>query len=377
MGIMNAESPATLEAFQAEASRPAIRELFTDAHRRRDIQALLVFAMDCVVYASCLTATTLARPLALKLVLSVLTALFITRLFVIAHDACHGSFLSSHLLNRVVGRVGFLPSLTPFNLWQLGHNTLHHRYTNLKGRDYVWTPLSKAEYDSLPTARRCLERLYRSSLGHGLYYLVEIWWKKMIWPGKRSAGVQKRFDKRDRRLVIMYAAILCSAAALAAVSTQQSLALVVAMTVLLPFAVWNMVMGFLIFLHHTHPAVAWYDKRTEWKNDGAQLRHAIHVTFPRAVDVFLHQIMDHTAHHVDTNVPLYQLRRAQALLEATYPNDIPVQHFSWSYFRRSVTVCKLYDYERHRWLDFNGNTTAEVRPASVCRGSFDPKENGL
>jgi hypothetical protein len=32
------------------------------------------------------------------------------------------------------------PSLTPFSLWDVGHNVVHHGYTNLKGFDFVWAP---------------------------------------------------------------------------------------------------------------------------------------------------------------------------------------------------------------------------------------------
>src|SRR5262245_29777285 len=66
----------------------------------------------------------------------------IARLFVIGHDACHGSFTRYDWLNKVIGRIAFLPSLTPFSLWDVGHNVAHHGFTNLKGRDQVWVPMS-------------------------------------------------------------------------------------------------------------------------------------------------------------------------------------------------------------------------------------------
>lgn len=339
---------------------PDVRAVLADARHRRDAQALLTFAADGFAYAAGLAAAALAQPLALKLLFSLWSALFITRLFVLAHDACHGSFLTSQRLNRLVGRLGFLPSLTPFNLWQLGHNTLHHGFTNLKGRDYVWTPLSRAEFAALSGARQRLERLYRGIFGHGLYYLIEIWWIRMIWPARRRGAGQRRFDQQDRMLVLGYAALLLGSARWVALATSQSPALVLGATVLLPFALWNMVMGFLIFLHHTHPAVAWFDKRAEWKSHAPQLRQAIHVAFPSRVDAVVHHIMEHTAHHVDTQVPLYRLPKAQAALEARYPTEVPVQPFSWAYFRQCVRVCKLYDYEHHRWLDFEGRVTAQV-----------------
>jgi acyl-lipid omega-6 desaturase (Delta-12 desaturase) len=348
-------SPAIAEP----RARPVSLVSLSDAHGRRDARALLTFAVDGTAYVAGVAGAVVVRPLAGKLLFSILTAAFITRLFILAHDACHGSFTSSRRLNGLVGRLAFLPSLTPFNLWQLGHNTLHHGYTNLKGRDYVWTPVSKAEFDALPPGRQRLERAYRSLLGHGLYYLVEIWWARMIRPAERAA-VRRRFDQRDRRLVIGFAAAASAGTWWAAVATAQDPVPVVLTALALPFALWNMGMGFLIFMHHTHPQVAWFDDRAQWKRQAAQLRQAVHVAFPESVDALLHHIMDHTAHHVDTGVPSYRLREAQAALEARYPAEVPVQRFSWAHLRRCVAVCKLYDYEHHRWLDFDGRVTAEV-----------------
>ena len=47
-------------------------------------------------------------------------------LFVLGHDACHGSLTPSPRLNRWIGSLAFLPSLTPFSAWELGHNQTHH-----------------------------------------------------------------------------------------------------------------------------------------------------------------------------------------------------------------------------------------------------------
>src|ERR1044072_5701043 len=43
----------------------------------------------------------------------------IARLFVIGHDACHGSYTKYDWLNKVIGRIAFLPSLTPFSVWDV------------------------------------------------------------------------------------------------------------------------------------------------------------------------------------------------------------------------------------------------------------------
>ncbi len=68
--------------------------------------------------------------------------------------------------------------MTPYSLWELGHNLAHHGFTNLKGRDYVWTPYSPHEFARLSWVRRRLEHIYRSGVGQGVYYMIEMWWKK-------------------------------------------------------------------------------------------------------------------------------------------------------------------------------------------------------
>ena len=347
----------------------ALRPVSGGARARYDGGAIALFLVDAAAYLLCVGATVALRPWSAKLAFSALAGCFITRLFVLGHDACHGSLLGSRAWNQRIGRLAFLPSLTPYNLWELGHNTIHHGYTNLKGRDYVWTPLSKAEFDALPPVRRALERVYRSVFGHGLYYLVEIWWKKMMRPEKRWAG-QRRFDGRDRTLVAAYALGAFAAVSAAAAATGQSVLGLAAAAILVPFFVWCEIMGLFIFLHHTHPAVAWFDKRAEWRSRPIQLEQTVHVAFPPAVDRFFHHIMDHTAHHLDPTIPLFRLHAAQASVEAACGEGIAAERFSWRYLRRCVAVCKLYDYQRHCWLDLEGNVSAHAAlPGSAGGGS--------
>ena len=97
---------------------------------------------------------------------SLVAALWIARLFVIGHDACHGSYTPNKTLNKWIGRIAFLPSLTPYSLWEIGHNLAHHGFTNLKGRDYVWTPFSpqriRAPVLGTPQARTRLPQRRRT-----------------------------------------------------------------------------------------------------------------------------------------------------------------------------------------------------------------------
>ena len=41
-----------------------------------------------------------------------------------------------------------------------------------------------------------------------------------------------------------------------------------------------------------------------------------------------HNILEHTAHHVDPRIPLYNLPDVQARLESVYPSDILVERLT-------------------------------------------------
>jgi hypothetical protein len=110
--------------------------------------------------------------------LSLLIALFITRLFIIGHDCCHGSFFSRSKVNAVFGQLTMLPALVPYSPWAVGHNTLHHGYTGLRSRDFTWQPLSAGEYLALPPSERLFYRLCRTLPGVALYWMRELWLNK-------------------------------------------------------------------------------------------------------------------------------------------------------------------------------------------------------
>ena len=336
----------------------APREALTSFRRRHPALASCWVAVDLLLYAG-VSAAIVAAPDLYKPILSILLAFVVARLFVLGHDACHGSMFTSRAANQIVGRLTFLVSYTPYSLWDLGHNRTHHAFTNLKGHDYVWTPMSLADYRAASRPRRALERVYRTAAGHGLYYFLEIYLKKLIFPTRVQVPERRAAYLWDSLLVAAFAAAQIAGLTAAAMATGQNAAWIVTAGFLLPFAAWNALMGFAIFLHHTHPDVAWFDDMSEWRAAEPQLRNAVHVILPFGLDAWLHHIMDHTAHHLDPLIPLFQLPGAQAAVERRF--DAKVHTWTPTLFLNTIRSCKLYDYDAHRWLDFAGRITAEVR----------------
>lgn len=321
------------------------------------MRGLWLLALDLALFAAALVAVVRLPAWWMKLPLGLVAGFLIGRLFIIGHDACHQSYTPHRRLNRWLGRIAFLPSLTPYSLWEVGHNVVHHGFTNLKGKDFVWQPLTLAEYQALPAWRRALERVYRSGWAPGLYYLIEIWWLRMFFPSRRYMPVRRAVFVADRLLSLGAAVGWVAALVAAAHATGQSPWGLVAWGFVLPFLAWNTMIGFVVYVHHTHTAIQWYDDKTEWSACDPFVSTTVHLTFPLMIGTLMHHIMEHTAHHVDMSIPLYRLKQAQALLEAALPGRIVVQRFSWRWYAQTVRRCKLYDLAARRWTDYQGQPT--------------------
>lgn len=356
MNVSHLPEPVSPSA--AMPHRKTIRSWLLPLARRNTGRALILVLLDLVLFAMSLSATVWLQHVAAKLLFGAVAGFIIGRLFILGHDACHQSFTPHRRFNRWLGRLLFLPSLTPYSLWDVGHNVVHHGYTNLKGFDFVWHPLSLEEFQALPRRRQWLERIYRSGWAPWLYYLVEMWWQRMYFPNRRTMPT--------RRPVFVWDGILVTAAALAwvallvaaALSTAQPIWLTLLAGFITPLLFWNAMIGFVVYVHHTHTGVAWYDQKTVWAAAQPFVSTTVHLTFRYRIGALLHHIMEHTAHHVDMSIPLYRLQEAQRILETMLPLRIVIQKFSWRWYFDTARRCKLYDFRRHCWTDFSGMPTS-------------------
>jgi acyl-lipid omega-6 desaturase (Delta-12 desaturase) len=129
--------------------------------------------------------------------------------------------------------------------------------------------------------------------------------------------------------------------------------------VVIPWLAWMYFMGVASFVQHTHPRTVWYDNPDEWNFYHVQLCSSTHMVLPPAVDFLLHNIMHHPAHHIDPTIPLYELPASQQSLEEYAPEHSVVVPFTLREYLSICRDCKLYDYRRHCWLDFDGRPTTE------------------
>jgi acyl-lipid omega-6 desaturase (Delta-12 desaturase) len=328
-------------------SIPRLREVLSTFYRRSTALAVTLLVADIALFLA--GEWLVARgSLGLQVVGCILATLAIVRLFIIGHDACHGSLTDHEPLNKLLGRIAFLPSMTPFSLWRVGHNVVHHGFNNLKGRDFVWEPLDPAEFAALSPARRLLERVYRSAFGPLPYYLVEIWWKRLYFPRKASSPGDRPEFFWDSMLVTVFAALWIGSLV---VGCKNHPILAVVLGYVVPFLVWNWTVGFVVYLHHTHPDFVWYADKKTWLKEQGILHGTVRYRIRPHWNFLLHNIMEHAAHHLDARIPLYRLKAAQAALARMVP-EIPVIELSMRTYWTTVRECKLFDFERRVWVTF-------------------------
>jgi omega-6 fatty acid desaturase (delta-12 desaturase) len=302
------------------------------------------------------------EPLWVKFLMASVCGVFIAVLFILGHDACHSILTPSPRLNSVLTRLCFLPVLNPTTSWELGHNTLHHGWTNLKGTDYAYRPFSLEEYRALPAWRRALEHVYRTMLGVTLFYIIDLWAKHLIFPRPNE---WRRLPKGryffDIALVALFAVGVVSFAAWAGWRQNGGWGLTVNLLVPVLWAhlVWAWLMGFATVQQHTHPQVPWFECREQWNFFFGQIEGTVYVRMPRPLEILFADVFDHNAHHADPKIPVYNLHRAQQQLALAYPRSVTIIHTSPWALGRTLRVCKLYDYQAHRWTDFEGRPTGE------------------
>lgn len=334
------------------------RDELQTLHQRSVVLGMGIFLLDFSGFAAASLGAVLAEAWIGQLALALLAGLFLSGLHVVAHDACHQSLTPIRWLNRLLGTVAFLPLLHPYSLWELAHNRTHHRFTNVKGKDYVWEPLTPGEYARLSAAQRLRYRFFRSFPGHFWYSLFEIWLKKLFFPRASEIGGYRKPYVADLALVSLWLGAwplaLWAARSLAGgMGGWESLRVALVPGFAVPFLVFQVLNSVVIYLHHTHPRVQWFTAAQAANVEHVVTSSSVHVVFPMPVNWLFHRIMEHTAHHLRPGIPLYRLARGQNLLEARH-GEVVVERWSWRRHLAILRCCKLFDTERHCWTGYDG-----------------------
>ncbi|XP_035827452.1 omega-6 fatty acid desaturase, endoplasmic reticulum [Aplysia californica] len=248
-----------------------------------------------------------------------------TAIFVVGHDAGHGSFSNHEWLNNLCGNLCHSFLMCPFYMWKVSHRR-HHKNTGNIDKDEVFFPVRK-RYDDKSKV------LPGFGLGFG-------------WFGYLAKGYKPRpvhhFNPLDS--IFRGHVLQCSISLACLVAWAMCLYRfkeAVGWAVFLyhygvPLFIFGTYTVIITFLHHTEEDIPWYSQDL-WDNVRGQLS-----SVDRSYGwchYIIHSIGTHQVHHLFTKVPHYHLEEATAAFRKAFPKLVNIRSDSilpafWRMFKK-------------------------------------------
>ncbi len=235
----------------------------------------------------------------LTLILSIPTAGFMVRMFIVFHDCCHGSFFKTMKANDRMGLVLGVLVLTPFYQWKHSH-AIHHATAgdlDRRGVGDVYT-MTVEEYLAAPWYKKVGYRIMRSpfilfTIGAVIVFaLTHRFWE-------RNAG------KRERSSVVWTDIAISAVVGWLVIEIGWAAFLMVELPILL-FAcgagVW------LFYVQHNFEPSYW-ERHAEWEFFNAGMDGSSFYKLPKVLQWFTGNIGFHHIHHLSPKIPNYKLEQ--------------------------------------------------------------------
>ena len=273
----------------------------------------------------------------LSLLLTLPTAGFLIRVFIIFHDAGHGSFFRHSRWNRALGYLAGILTFTPFQHWTHEHAMHHATAGDLDRRDLgdVWT-MTVQEFVAAPRRLRLAYRVFRNPFV--LFFLVAPIGFLL------NHRVPRKGTSNRARWAIVWTNI---GATLFVVAMSLPFGFVNFALVFTPvFLVASTVGTWLFYVQHQFEGVYWR-RHQGWDFVAAALRGSSYLALPRVLQWFTGNIGFHHIHHLDPRIPNYHLERAHR--EQPMLQQVPVLRL------RDTMSClsmRLYDETTRQMVSF-------------------------
>jgi omega-6 fatty acid desaturase (delta-12 desaturase) len=246
------------------------------------------------------------------LLLSVPSAFFVVRLFMIQHDCGHQAFFRSPSLNNWIGRAVGVLTLTPYDCWKREHAIHHASSGNLdrRGPGAIAT-MTIGEYNAASPLTRFGYRVYRNPIvlffiGPAYVFLLQ----QRLPVGLMKEGWRPWVSAMGTNVVI---GLLVTAAIW--FGGWQALLLLHLPTIVIAasIGVW------LFYVQHQFEETHW-DRNEGWDGPHAALMGSSHYVLPQPLQWLTGNIGIHHIHHVASRIPFYRLPKV--LKQHPHLNDV-------------------------------------------------------
>ena len=272
----------------------------------------------------------------LTLPLSILTAGFMVRTFIIFHDCGHGSFFESKTANTWLGRITGLLVFTPYYRWKHDHAIHHATAGNLdkRGVGDVYT-MTVDEYLAAPWWKKFGYRVMRQPVFMFIFGSVIVFIGAQRIPPKKGKHDIASVWWTNLALAIWVTG-MCLVFGWKAYVLVQLLVILFGASV----GIW------LFYVQHNFDGVYW-ERREHWDYFKASMQGSSFYKLPAVLNWFTGNIGYHHIHHLSSKIPNYKLPKAFKENPAFQVKPITL----FSSFK-SLTL-RLYDEKTRKLVGWN------------------------
>ena len=229
--------------------------------------------------------------------LTILTAGFMARTFIIFHDCGHGSFFKSQKANIWVGRVTGLLVFTPYYRWSHDHAIHHATAADLdrRGTGDVYT-MTVEEYLAAPWWKKAGYRVMRNPIALFVFGSLIVFVVTQRIPLK--AGRDRASVLWTNLSLTVMITTMCLLFGWQAYVTVQLLVLFFGASA----GVW------LFYVQHNFDPTYW-DRHQDWEFFRAGMDGSSFYKLPKVLQWFTGNIGFHHIHHLSPKIPNYKLEQ--------------------------------------------------------------------
>lgn len=235
----------------------------------------------------------------LTLPLSMITAGFMVRTFIIFHDCGHGSFFSSQTANDTLGTITGILTFTPYFQWKHDH-AIHHATSgdlDRRGIGDVYTMTVK-EYMAAPWWKKAGYAVMRNPIALLVFGSLGVFLFAQRFPVAKGRRERASVWWTNLALAVIVAAVVLTVGWKEYVITQ-----------LLVLVFGGSAGIWLFYVQHNFEGVYW-DRHIRWDYFKASLQGSSFYKLPAVLQWFTGNIGFHHIHHLSAKIPNYNLPKA-------------------------------------------------------------------
>ncbi len=235
----------------------------------------------------------------LTIPLTILTAGFMVRTFIIFHDCGHGSFFKSQAANTWLGRVTGLLTFTPYYRWSHDH-AIHHATAgdlDRRGVGDVYT-MTVAEYLAAPWWKKFGYRVMRNPVAMFVFGSLIVFLFTQRFPPLKNRRARASVLWTNFWLAVMVTVMCLLFGWRTYVAVQLLVMFFGAST-----GIW------LFYVQHNFEGVYW-ERHSQWDFFKASMQGSSFYKLPAVLNWFTGNIGYHHIHHLSAKIPNYNLPRA-------------------------------------------------------------------